>query len=257
MIIFLCEIVSWMNVNILLIKVVKLVIGMVEMLVYEIKNFLVGIIGVVQLLLMNLEVNDQEMMDLIVDECCCIVKLLEQVEQFGNFSKFVVVLVNIYDILDCVCQLVLVGFGVYMMFVEEYDLLLLFVFVDGDQLFQVFLNLLKNVFEVGKVGGNIWLYIFYDVLLCICCFFDEELVCLLFQIEIIDDGFGLLFEIVLDVFEFFVLGCENGMGLGLVFVLKFVGDNGGWIFVDLVLGCIVFCVFLLIVFKIFQNDGVN
>lgn len=54
---------------------------------------------------------------------------------------------------------------------------------------------------------------------------------------------------MVDVFEFFILGKENGIGFGLVLVSKLIGDGGGWIMVDSVLGCICFCILLLLVPK--------
>lgn len=54
-----------------------------------------------------------------------------------------------------------------------------------------------------------------------------------------------------DIFDFFVLGCENGMGFGFVLVSKIIFDYGGWILVDLVSGKMVFCIFLFCVFKNF------
>ena len=62
----------------------KSAIGMAEMLAHEIKNPLAGISGAAQLLSMGLPPEDREMTDLIVEETRRIVKLLEQVEQFGN-----------------------------------------------------------------------------------------------------------------------------------------------------------------------------
>ena len=59
-------------------------IGMAEMLAHEIKNPLAGITGAAQLLAMGLAAEDRELTDLIVDETRRIVKLLDQVEQFGN-----------------------------------------------------------------------------------------------------------------------------------------------------------------------------
>ncbi|MGB1235105.1 MAG: two-component system sensor histidine kinase NtrB, partial [Planktomarina sp.] len=62
----------------------KSAIGMAEMLAHEIKNPLAGIIGAAQLLSMSLSNGDLEMTDLIVAESRRIVKLLDQVEQFGR-----------------------------------------------------------------------------------------------------------------------------------------------------------------------------
>ena len=81
---------------------------------------------------------------LIVDECRRIVKLLEQVEQFGNLRPPSLKVVNIHDVLDRARQSTAVGFGAHMMLIEDYDPSLPSTLADADQLLQVFLNLLKN-----------------------------------------------------------------------------------------------------------------
>ena len=78
----------------------KSAFGMAEMLAHEIKNPLAGITGAAQLLSMNLKPEDLELTDLIVEEGRRIVKLLEQVEQFGNLSPPDLKAVNIHDVLD-------------------------------------------------------------------------------------------------------------------------------------------------------------
>ena len=132
-------------------KAAKSAIGMAEMLAHEIKNPLAGITGAAQLLSMNLEQGDLELTDLIVDECRRIVKLLEQVEQFGNLRPPVLKPVNIHDVLDRSRQSAAVGFGAHMMLIEDYDPSLPPTLADADQLLQVFLNLLKNASE-AEIG---------------------------------------------------------------------------------------------------------
>ena len=251
------EIASRMNANASSNKAARSAIGMAEMLAHEIKNPLAGITGAAQLLSMNLEPEDQEMTDLIVDECRRIVKLLEQVEQFGNLSKPSSAPVNIHDILDRARQSAAVGFGAHMMFVEDYDPSLPPAFADGDQLLQVFLNLIKNASEAGKAGGTIRIHTFYDASLRIRRDGETEPARLPLQIEIIDDGPGLPPAIANEVFEPFVSGRENGTGLGLALVSKLVGDNGGWISVDSVPGRTVFRISLPVVPKNYSDDGVN
>lgn len=242
------ESVGWLGQGCVVCLVVCQVIGMVEMLVYEIKNLLVGICGVVQLIGMNFVLEDCDLVDLIVMELCCIVELLDQVECFGDILVFKLIEVNIYDVLECVCWFVIVGFGKGMKIVLDYDFLLFVVLVDNDQLVQVCLNLVKNVVEViccvGQDIGMIWMCSFYDGMLCMVFIEVEFQGCSLFlQIEIEDDGFGIFDNIVEEIFEFFVLGCENGIGLGLVLVFKIIIDYGVWIVVDSWFGCIVFCIF--------------
>ena len=218
----------------------KSAIGMAEMLAHEIKNPLAGITGAAQLLSMNLTGDDLEMTDLIVEESRRIVTLLEQVEQFGNLSPPARGPVNIHDLLDRARKSAAVGFGAHMTFREQYDPSLPPTFVDGDQILQVLLNLIKNASEASRgAPGTIILRTFYDVSLRLRRK-DSISAALPIQVEIEDDGPGLPPEIAADAFEPFVSGRENGTGLGLALVSKIIGDHDGWITVDSVPGRTVF-----------------
>jgi two-component system nitrogen regulation sensor histidine kinase GlnL len=234
------EIASRMTQNVSSARAAKSAIGMAEMLAHEIKNPLAGITGAAQLLSMNLAGADRELTDLIVDECRRIVKLLEQVEQFGKLRPPAVRPVNIHDVLDRARQSAAVGFGANMRFVEDYDPSLPRALVDPDQLLQVFLNLIKNACEAASGGqGTIRLRTFYQPALRLRRK-DGTQARLPLQVEVIDDGPGLPPEIAADVFEPFVSGRENGTGLGLALVSKLIGDMDGWISVDSVPGRTVF-----------------
>ncbi len=249
------EVASRMTVNLSSGKAAKSAIGMAEMLAHEIKNPLAGITGAAQLLSMNLSSEDQELTDLIVDECRRIVKLLEQVEQFGNLRPPALKPVNIHDVLDRARQSASVGFGAHMLFIEDYDPSLPQTMADSDQLLQVFLNLLKNASEAGRQGGSIRLHTFYDPSLRVRRP-DGTHARLPLQIEIIDDGPGIPAEIAADVFEPFVSGRENGTGLGLALVSKLIADVGGWISVDSIPGRTVFRISLPLAPKTIEHiDG--
>ncbi|MCK0119898.1 ATP-binding protein [Loktanella sp. F6476L] len=236
-------------------KAAKSAIGMAEMLAHEIKNPLAGITGAAQLLSMGLSSEDQEMTDLIVEESRRIVKLLEQVEQFGNLQPPKFASVNIHDVLDRARQSASVGVAAHMMFVEDYDPSLPSTYADGDQLLQVLLNLIKNAAQAGGPGGKITLHTFYDPSLRVSRL-DGTSARLPLQIEIIDDGPGLPADIANDIFEPFVSGRENGTGLGLALVSKLVGEQGGWISVDSVPGRTVFRVSLPVSkHNIKENEG--
>ncbi|MEM9971258.1 MAG: histidine kinase dimerization/phospho-acceptor domain-containing protein, partial [Pseudomonadota bacterium] len=141
----------------------KSAIGMAEMLAHEIKNPLAGITGAAQLLSMNLSGDDLELTDLIVSESRRIVTLLEQVEQFGNLRAPERKPLNIHDLLDRARKSANVGFAAHMKILEEYDPSLPQTFVDGDQMLQVFLNLLKNAAQAaGTGGGQIRIRTFYE-----------------------------------------------------------------------------------------------
>ena len=218
----------------------KSAIGMAEMLAHEIKNPLAGITGAAQLLSMNLTNGDLELTDLIVAESRRIVKLLEQVEQFGNLRPPDKKPVNIHDVLDRARKSAMVGFGAEMRFVETYDPSLPPTLGDSDQLLQVFLNLLKNASEAApKEGGTITLKTYYDMALRLRRK-DGSGAAVPLRVEIIDDGPGLPPDIEGDVFEPFISGRENGTGLGLALVSKIISEHDGWITVDSVPGKTVF-----------------
>jgi len=233
------EMASRLNKSAQSVRAAKSAIGMAEMLAHEIKNPLAGITGAAQLLSMTLSNEDRELTDLIVEECQRIVKLLEQVEQFGNLQPPRRVAVNLHDVLDRARKSASVGFAAHMMLIEDYDPSLPPAHVDADQLLQVVLNLLKNAAEAGKPGGSITLHTFYEPSLRLQRG-DGSSARLPLQIEIIDDGPGLPPEIAADVFEPFISGKENGTGLGLALVSKLVADVDGWISVTSVPGRTVF-----------------
>ena len=216
-------------------KAAKSAIGMAEMLAHEIKNPLAGITGAAQLLASGLLGDDLELTELIVQESRRIVKLLEQVEQFGNVRPPALKPVNIHDVLDRARQSAAVGFGAHMRFIEDYDPSLPRTLADADQLLQVFLNLLKNACEAGREGGTIRLRSFYEPSLRLRRK-DGTQARLPLQVEVIDDGPGIPSEIAADIFEPFVSGRENGTGLGLALVSKLLSDIGGWISVESVPG---------------------
>ena len=227
----------------------KSAIGMAEMLAHEIKNPLAGITGAAQLLSMNLAAEDLELTDLIVAESRRIVKLLEQVEQFGNLSEPDRREVNIHDVLDRARRSALLGFGADMTIVEDYDPSLPLAHGDPDQLLQVVLNLLKNASEAaGPEGGTIRLRSYYEHSFRLRRS-DGSGQSLPLQIEIIDDGPGLPQDIKGDIFDPFVSGKDNGTGLGLALVSKIISDHDGWIAVDSVPGRTVFRISLPLVPK--------
>ena len=209
----------------------KSAIGMAEMLAHEIKNPLAGISGAAQLISMNAGPEDRELTDLIVEETRRIVKLLEQVEQFGNLRPPDRRAVNLHDALDRARKSALVGFAAHMTIVEDYDPSLPATFADPDQLMQVFLNLIKNAAEAAKSPGTIRLRTFYDQSLRVRRR-DGTTARLPLTIEVQDDGPGIPPDIAGDIFEPFVSGRENGTGLGLALISKIISDHDGWISVD-------------------------
>ncbi|WP_372840071.1 nitrogen regulation protein NR(II) [Phaeovulum sp.] len=228
-------------------------VGMAEMLAHEIKNPLAGISGAAQLLSMGLRGEDLELTDLIVAETRRVVKLLEQVEQFGDVRPPELKAVNIHDVLDRARRSAVVGFAAHMSVIEDYDPSLPLALGDADQLTQVFLNLLKNAAEAAKGGrGTIRLRSFYDRSLRLRRA-DGSGSALPLQVEVIDDGPGIPPAIAAEIFEPFVSGRENGTGLGLALVSKILSQNGGWIGVESQPGRTVFRVSLAVAPKHLEN----
>jgi two-component system nitrogen regulation sensor histidine kinase GlnL len=217
----------------------KSAIGMADMLAHEIKNPLAGIAGAAQLLSMNLSNSDRELTDLIVEETRRIVKLLEQVEQFGNQRPPDCRPVNIHDVLERARRSAIVGFAAHMTVREAYDPSLPLVWADPDQLLQVFLNLLKNAAEAQPNGGRILIKTFFEHSLRVKSRSGTGHA-LPLHVEIKDDGPGLPPSIASDVFDPFISGRENGTGLGLALVSKIIAEHDGWVAVDSMPGRTVF-----------------
>lgn len=209
----------------------KSAIGMAEMLAHEIKNPLAGITGAAQLISMNANAEDRELTDLIVAETRRVLKLLEQVEDFGNVRPPERRPVNIHDVLDRARKSASVSFAAHMNLVEDYDPSLPPTWADPDQLQQVIVNLMKNAAEAGQSGGTIRLRTFYEASLKVRRA-DGQGTAAPLQIEVVDDGPGIPPELQQDVFEPFVSGRENGTGLGLALISKIVADHDGWIAVE-------------------------
>ncbi|MCB1361276.1 MAG: PAS domain-containing sensor histidine kinase [Rhodobacter sp.] len=206
----------------------KSAIGMAEMLVHEIKNPLAGIAGAAQLLSMELSSEERELTDLIVAETRRIVKLLDQVEQFGDQRPPDRREINIHDVLERARRSAEVGFGAHMRIGDDYDPSLPEALADPDQLQQVFLNLLKNASEAQPDGGTIRIHTYFERGLQVAGF-DGRRVALPLHVEIIDDGPGLPPAIAENIFEPFVSGRDNGTGLGLALVSKIIAAHEGWI----------------------------
>ncbi|WP_298677613.1 ATP-binding protein [uncultured Lentibacter sp.] len=207
------------------------VIGMAEMLAHEIKNPLAGITGAAQLLSMGLSGDDLELTDLIVAESHRIVKLLEQVEEFGNLSPPQLTAVNLHDVLDRARRSALLGVGAQIHIHEDYDPSLPEAWADADQLLQVLLNLLKNAAEATGPGGTIRLRSSYEHGFRLRT--EEGLGPLLpLQIEVIDNGPGIAPDLIEQIFDPFVSGRENGTGLGLALTAKIITAHGGWVSVS-------------------------
>jgi len=215
---------------------IRSVIGMSDMLAHEIKNPLAGITGAAQLIRMTANAETQDLTDLIVDECQRIVKLLSQVEEFGNILPPEMEPVNLHDVLDRAVQSVSLGFAKDMTVRREYDPSLPWTGGDSDKLVQVFLNLLKNATEALQSQSEdravdrplIRIRTYYEPGLR-RRLENGSFEALPLHIEISDNGCGIPEDMLDDIFDPFVSGRVNGTGLGLPLVSHIVESHGGLI----------------------------
>ncbi|MEM6743995.1 MAG: ATP-binding protein [Pseudomonadota bacterium] len=203
------------------------VTGMSAMLAHEIKNPLAGISGAAQLLAMQLGDADVELTDLIREEAERIAALLEKVEVFGDDRPPPREPVNIHDILDRAVRVAKAGFADHVRFAEDFDPSLPPTVGDGDQLIQVFLNLLKNAAEATpKIGGQITVRTAFRPGIRMAAPGGSP-VSLPLEVSISDNGSGVPETVKRDIFEPFVTSKATGTGLGLALVSKIVTDHGG------------------------------
>jgi two-component system nitrogen regulation sensor histidine kinase GlnL len=203
------------------------VTGMASMLAHEIRNPLAGISGAAQLLAMNASKDDTELLNMIEQESKRIGTLVDRFEHFSDDRPALRNAFNIHDILDRAIRSAQAGFGSDVHFVKDYDPSLPDASCDGDQLLQVFQNLLKNSSEAVERGrGIVRVRTSYKsgVKFAISGAKRETLP---LQIEFVDNGKGIPDNIRDDIFEPFVSSKSNGTGLGLSLVSKIVTNHGG------------------------------
>ena len=90
--------------------------------------------------------------------------------------------------------------------------------IDGNQMVQVFFNIIKNALEAMKDGGSIAMSISSD---------DNDV-----SVRIVDSGEGIPAELLAHLFEPYKTTKERGTGLGLMISKRIVDDHGGAIDVE-------------------------
>jgi len=203
--------------------------ALAAMLAHEIKNPLSGIRGAAQLLEQTVAEDEMQLARLIRDETDRIVNLVERVEIFGDDRPVELQPVNIHVVLDRVKLLAQNGVARRIKIIEDYDPSLPAVNGNGDQLIQVFLNLLKNAAEAveNTAKPKILITTAFRPGIKIGVAGTTERISLPLEIIIEDNGPGVPSDILAHLFDPFVTTKANGSGLGLALVAKIIHDHGG------------------------------
>ncbi len=221
------------------------VTAMAAMLAHEVKNPLSGIRGAAQLLEQSAETEDQKLTRLICDETDRICALVDRIEVFSDQRPLERESINIHKVLERVKDIAKNGFAQNVRIIENYDPSLPMVDGNGDQLVQIFLNLVKNAAEaVPRVGGQITITSSYQhgVRLAVPGMTSKMQLPLL--ITVTDNGVGVPDELMDHLFDAFVTSKLKGTGLGLALVAKMINDHSGVIEFESVPGKTTFRVML-------------
>lgn len=209
------------------------VIAMAQVLAHEVKNPLSGIRGAAQLLEQNANEADRDLTNLICQEADRIVKLVAQMEAFGDPRPPAREPVNIHEVLDHVRRIARTGFARDIRILEDYDPSLPAIPGDRDQLIQVFLNLVKNAAEAAPAtGGEIVITTAYRHSVRMAVGTSRERLRLPLEVSVRDNGPGVPDDLKPHLFDPFVTTKAGGTGLGLALVAKIIGDHGGVIECD-------------------------
>ena len=206
------------------------VIALAAMLAHEIKNPLSGIRGAAQLLEQSVGDEDRSLTRLICEEADRIVKLVDRMEVFTDQRPIEREPVNVHAVLEHVKRLTHSGFARHIKFVEDYDPSLPPVFVNRDQLIQVFLNLVKNAAEaIGEeaADGEICLSSSFRPGVRLAVPGSKTRVALPLEFCVRDNGPGVPEDLLPHLFDPFVTTKPSGSGLGLALAAKIIGDHGG------------------------------
>jgi len=206
-------------------------------LAHEIKNPLGGLRGAAQLLERQLDSDDlKEYTAIIISEADRLQNLMTKM--LGSHHKPEHAEVNIHEVLQRVRQLVATEVDSRLTLVGDYDPSIPDLYVDFDQLVQVFLNIVLNATQAVNGVGRIILRTRIQRNITI----DQKPYRLGVCIEIEDDGPGIPEHLQESLFFPLVTGRAEGTGLGLYLVQDLIHRNKGMVSCASQKGCTVFSV---------------
>jgi two-component system nitrogen regulation sensor histidine kinase GlnL len=196
-------------------------------LAHEIKNPLGGLRGAAQLLERELEnKNLREYTQIIIHEADRLRNLVDRMT--GPIQPLRQSVINIHEILEHVCQLLLVEVAGGLIIDRRYDPSLPTLQGDRDQLIQAVLNIARNAVEAMEGKGRVELRTRVERNFTIRHNRHRLVLC----VEIEDDGPGVPPELREHIFYPMVTGKPNGTGLGLSIAQDIMTKHGGLIGCD-------------------------
>ncbi len=206
---------------------------------HEIKNPLVGIRGAAQLMKSELRAGSRragdknlaEYSDVILREADRLNAVLEGILDFTRIKPREIGKYNIHSILDRVLTLLEESArqnGIVLS--RQYDPSLPDVFVNQDQLIQVFLNIIKNAIEAMSRGGRLTVITrVSDLFTSVQADGRKHR---LLVVKVVDTGQGIKPEHLNDIFTPFFTTKDKGVGLGLALSYQIVQEHLGTIRVE-------------------------
>jgi two-component system nitrogen regulation sensor histidine kinase GlnL len=204
---------------------------LIRNLAHEIKNPLGGIRGSAQLLERELPDNElKEYTQVIVQEADRLQALMDRLLTPHRLPRLVSL--NIHEVLERVCALVLAEFPDGIRMVRDYDTSLPELIGEKEQLIQALLNVTRNAAQAMKGRGEIRIVtrIARQVTLARVRYRYA------LMIDIIDNGPGVSSNLQGKIFYPLVSGREGGTGLGLSIAQDLVNQHQGIIEFDSVPG---------------------
>lgn len=206
-------------------------------LAHEIKNPLGGLRGAAQLLDRQLDSAElKEYTAIIISEADRLQSLMTKM--LGTHQQTELSFVNIHEVLQRVRQLVFAEVDHRLVLKDDYDPSIPDLFVNFDQLVQIFLNIIQNAVQALHGVGEIILRTRVTRNISI----DQKRYRLGVCIDIEDDGPGISKPLQEKMFFPLVTGRAEGTGLGLYLVQNLVQRNNGMILCNSQSGRTVFSV---------------
>lgn len=206
---------------------------------HEIKNPLGGLRGAAQLLDRELTERDmREYTRIIIHEADRLTNLVDRM--MGSRRPLQASAINIHEVLEHVCKLLVAEGHELLTIVRDYDPSLPDVLGDHEELIQAVLNIVRNATQAMSNNGTITMATRVERSVYLGQIWHRNVA----RIDITDDGPGIAQELQDKIFYPLVSGRPDGSGLGLSIVQDIVERHGGLIDVNSQPGCTCFTLYL-------------